>query len=60
LAASRSSASPGSRPGEDGYPARLATLDDAPPLIGRARHNSDLDAGDDRDRRLAPMPLAPD
>ena len=40
-------------PEEAGYPPRLATIDDAPPLLGVRGALRYLDAADDRDRRLA-------
>ena len=40
-------------PEEAGYPPRLITIDDAPPLLGVRGAIESLDAADDRDRRLA-------
>ena len=40
-------------PGEAGYPPRLGAIDDAPPLLGVRGTLDDLDAADDRHRRLA-------
>ena len=52
LAASQEARRQPGAPGEAAYPPRLATLDDAPPLLAVRGTPDVADAADDRDRRL--------